>query len=149
MKIKKLAIILSLVFLVSGCSKVSLEKAVVDGQFDELVNLLKKGGDPNTLDADGIPLLSLAFYEGSIGGAQAAKILLNYGADVNKVTNIGKLTPLMYAISVYDVEGVSVLIKHGADPFIKDSDGKDSFNYLKRLRHDETKNKIKEIINEG
>ena len=47
-----------------------------------------------------------------------AKMLIEAGADVNALNRLG-CTPLMEPIIAYKLEYISLLVEHGADPFIK------------------------------
>ena len=73
--------------------------------------LLERGADPNTLDNKGENLLLMALYEDN----NIAKLLIEYGADVNKGTKMG-FTPLEFAlIRRKNFDMASLLIDKGAD----------------------------------
>jgi ankyrin repeat protein len=58
------------------------------------------------------------------GDLQAAQLLITFGADVNHVPRRGEL-PLMQSVSApkNNVELAQLLLRHGADPDIKNADG--------------------------
>ena len=82
---------------------------------------------------------TLLHYAASYAGLKAAceisHLLLNQGANVNAVDNRG-WTPLMYAISVKrNVDLVEILLKRGADPKIRNNDGKKALDLVGRNKH--------------
>jgi len=56
--------------------------------------------------------------------------ILEEGANVNSKTIEG-VTPLMEAMLYPNYDEIKILLLHGADPRIKDAEGKDSLDYLK------------------
>ncbi|RLB42843.1 MAG: hypothetical protein DRH12_04585 [Deltaproteobacteria bacterium] len=62
-------------------------------------------------------------------------VLLEHGANINfqitKGPNTGA-TPLMFAIMANNTEMVEYLLKHGADPYIRDSTGNSAIDYAKK-----------------
>lgn len=105
----------------------SLAEAVVNNNIDEIKKVLALGAEiNNTSGADyGYTPLAFACYRKNI---TIAKLLIDAGADVNKLGSNGE-TPLKMACDAYDAppidDIVELLLKHGADPdlFNKDSDG--------------------------
>ena len=85
--------------------------------------------------------------------------LLNHKADPNIQTHVSKQTPLHIAIqAVSDHDGgglghvlgiIKLLIKHGADTKIKDSQGRDAFDYVEQIKQTVGKTKsewVREIL---
>ena len=73
----------------------------------------------------GLTLLCQAVQDGNF---LATKMLIEeYGANPNGKTAASGVTPLMIACADGDVQIVKLLLKHGADPFIKNNRGNDSF----------------------
>jgi len=87
----------------------------------ELVNL---GASVNVHDLAGYtPLHHCLTSMGNSYTKQMAEFLLDMGgADVNAVNRFGDV-PLMDVIMGFDFETMKMLIKYGADPLIKNSDG--------------------------
>lgn len=97
-----------------GCSKKSVDiaQAVDDNQAGQVRDWLKAGGDPNQTNANGESLLYIA--TGPHGGNEVLEVLLAAGAKVDK--GAYEYTPLMNAASWCNLEGVQLLLKHGANP---------------------------------
>jgi ankyrin repeat protein len=86
------------------------------------------------------PDLDLAMFRAikhqrTLACVEFVEALLDQGADVNArstATNGFRttgMTPLMYAVSAWDVPMIAVLLGRGADPYIKDKRGWDCFDY--------------------
>ncbi len=71
--------------------------------------IIDNGADVNQADSTGLTPLSLAVQ---LNRTEALKLLLEYGADVNKKTSIE--SPLYYAVKVGSVEAVKRLLNAGA-----------------------------------
>jgi ankyrin repeat protein len=113
----------------------SILEAATIGCKEELVrNLLDHGvGDVN--DTSGSPLRNAVKTE-SRGTVEA---LLTHGASVNtKCENGVGETPLHAACQLGDEYIVSLLIKHRADPSIKDKAGLTAFDLLRKRKFDDT-----------
>ena len=80
---------------------------------------LKEGGDPNLKDSSGQSLLYVA--TGPKGGNAVLAALLRAGANPNEGAH--GYTPLMNAASWVDLTAVQLLLKHGADPKLRNSRG--------------------------
>ena len=100
-----------------------------------LKNLLESGANPNLLDeTEHFHALDYAVIQGR---ADAAEILLAFGADANAKDNLYSRTPLHLAIAycVNSVRGnsevVRILIGYGADVNAKDSQGLTPLQYAK------------------
>lgn len=78
---------------------------------DEVKQLLEQGADVNQRDIQGRDSMHYAAEH----GPEMMRLVLDYGADVNTQDNDGN-TPLLNAISCYDVAGVRFLLQTHADP---------------------------------
>jgi ankyrin repeat protein len=100
------------------------------GKHPEAVSfLIKEGADVNALDSGkSTPLHEAAgMYGQHKNSAETMKVLIKAGAKVNAQTNWGQ-TPLMAAS--YWPERIEVLVAAGADPTIKDHEGKTVFDLI-------------------
>jgi ankyrin repeat protein len=61
-------------------------------------------------------------YAARDGGVEAARVLLDHGADVN-LTDPDNTTALLYAITNYHYDLAALLVERGADPNLADSSG--------------------------
>jgi ankyrin repeat protein len=124
----------------------ALMLAAENNQLDIVKALLKNNADPNLLDHGGWTALMKAVYRGNakcveaiaeksrqevnrglliaalMGHTEIAKILLEYGAEVDSKADDGR-TPLMFAASKGNAELVALLLKSGADPALADKSG--------------------------
>ncbi|MFA6241124.1 MAG: ankyrin repeat domain-containing protein [Candidatus Hydrogenedentales bacterium] len=91
-----------------------------DGDSSSLSKWLQSGGDPNAVDSDGYSLLDLA--TGPKGNVQTVKLLLDLGADPNRVRS-GYHSPLMNAASWGYFDMVKLLLERGADANYQIDDG--------------------------
>ena len=110
--------------------------------------LLEHKADPNAADRVGDTRLIQC---GDGGGT--ARLLLDYGAEIDKPNNAG-LTPLMRAAFNHAVNVVKVLLEHGANPDLTDKDGKTaeaiaqgrSFHDVAAMIHDYAETRHKEAL---
>lgn len=91
---------------------------------ESLRALLAHGLDINALH-DGTTLLCSAAQNGQLAAAQE---LLRAGADPNGVDEDG-CTPLIHAVIARHAGLVGLLMKHGADPSLKDNSGRDAASF--------------------
>jgi ankyrin repeat protein len=107
-----------------------LEQPVLMNAYDTpmLKLLLELGADPDATDRTGKTRLVECG-----DGAENAALLLEYGADINKPTPQG-LTPLMRAAFNKCDRVLQVLVERGADPSLKNKDGKTAED-IARERH--------------
>ena len=103
--------------------------------------LVRKGANVNATDENlHTPLHYAVKYESSLTNV---KYLLAHGANINAQSEIGG-TPLMMSVATQQKQIVSLLLNFGADPTIKDKDGKTAYQLIeipeKELRfHDRDK----------
>jgi uncharacterized protein len=69
-------------------------------------------------------MIACAYYSGKT----ICSMLIDYGADVNAVSNEG-ITPLMLAAQNAKLDVIELLLKKGAKAGIKDQNGKTAYNY--------------------
>lgn len=81
-----------------------------DAETQKLESMLKHGLSPNLCTHKDDSLLMLATYNGNL---ETSKMLLNFGADINKVNQRGQ-TPLEGVCFKGNLEMVKLLIKNGA-----------------------------------
>lgn len=74
--------------------------------------------------------VSLAAASGELEGVRRA---IKLGADVNAVIDRSKRTPLMAAARENQPEIVEFLLKKGANPMLKDADGRIAFHYASEV----------------
>lgn len=91
--------------------------------------LLARGADVKARTGSGLTALHNAAYEGS---SDMVKRLLNAGAPVNVADERG-LTPLMLAANSrnHNAEAVHILLEHGADPNVKDAQGRTAADWAR------------------
>jgi hypothetical protein len=110
----------------------ALHAAADSGQGAIAALLMKRGASISAVDRDGFTPLHLTGCHASgkpqakdneAGRNRTAALLLERGADANAQSNFG-LTPLMCAANSDDAGLVELLMHYGADPSLKDRDGK-------------------------
>lgn len=93
----------------------SILDLIRDRDAKALLNLLKNNS--NIINAPGSPdPLMLAVKQGDL---KIIKILIDYGADLNRCAHMGN-TPLLFAISYEQFDIARLLLDNGADPEIGD-----------------------------
>lgn len=92
--------------------------AIKSGNKAALQRMLAAGGDANTRDGNGTPLLMLAVL---YGDEETVELLLAHGADPN-ATNAAQATALIWAAG--DPKKSALLLDHGADPNAKSALGR-------------------------
>lgn len=95
----------------ANSQRAPVEKAAAAGNLKRLERLLAEGFDPGTLQ-DGISPLHSAAWNGQV---EAARFLIEAGADVNAASTTGN-TPLHLAAAKAGPEMVAFLLSVGADP---------------------------------
>jgi ankyrin repeat protein len=97
---------------------------------DTAVYLLNHGANPNLPNSDGETALHLA--AGPLGSDDLRLLneLIAHGATVDKPNNFG-VTALHYSAIFEQAEWVKVLLAHGANPNIRDMQGKTALDFIK------------------
>lgn len=98
-----------------GGVKVELDvfEASALGKLDRLRELLHDPSAPHAFSADGFTALHFACF---FGQAEAARILINGGADVNaEARNAMRVRPLHSAASARNLDAARLLLEHGAN----------------------------------
>jgi excisionase family DNA binding protein len=104
----------------ASSARLSLHRAVNDGDFSSLQGLIAAGSDVNARSAEEWTPLMLATIKGH---AEMIEALLKNGADSNARNRKG-WTALMFAISMSDADTVRLLLAGGANINARDKEGK-------------------------
>lgn len=118
--------------IVSGCGQTLLSKIYLHYRGNNVLRLiqilLKLGADPNALcsanNSVKAPLLWMMLYWDGWSrqfDADIFRTLLENGADVNIRGGMFKSTPLWYACKIGNIAAVKILIKHGANTTLEDT----------------------------
>lgn len=107
--------------------------AASDGDYDKVERLLRKGHDPNQVDAYGYSALIYACRQGH---SRVIKLLLEHGAQPNVQTKGGS-TALHRASYHGHLQCVCLLLNTGADSTLADSDGKTALHKAAENGHQE------------
>ena len=124
---------------VNGVNKVKhtpLMIAAKRGHLNALTLLIKHGAhDVDLQDSDGYTALHYAVYSSDVS-CEILSCLIGIGADVNARTNNG-VTPLMIAAEEGHINGVTSLVKCGANVDLQDKYGNTVLHYAAGLSVDE------------
>ncbi len=94
--------------------------------------LLDNGATLGARDSNGrTPLM----FAATGANASTVEFLIEKGAQVDAVDTAEKFTPLMYAAAEGQVEVVEVLLKHQADPGLRDVDGDTARDFASQNGH--------------
>lgn len=96
--------------------------------------------DPESLD-------SLHIVAKTGGDGKMIKLLIDYGADPNRIDNFNKWTPIFYAIQKGNADTVKILLNNGASLDISDQDNKNPLFYTLWESHIGVLNAILPYIN--
>ena len=123
----------------------ALVKAVYFQNLDMTRQLLEAGADPNrSFDGSGFPPMGAAIEQAWLPGLQ---LLLAYGGDIN-VRKYGGWTPLIHAVDIESdgawqsgepacLDLLRFLLRHGADPTLRDDRGECAADLARRYGWDE------------
>jgi excisionase family DNA binding protein len=129
--------------LKSGAApRLSLHRAVDDGDFAALKSLIEAGADLNSRSNDEWTPLMLATIKGHTAMIQ---ILLKNGADSNARNRKG-WTALMFACSMSDVDNMRILLTEGANVNARDKEGKTA---LMQAAHENNRESVKVLLEMG
>lgn len=112
----------------------SLYQAVVNNDTTAIKDFVKKGADVNFVKEQGWVKINLLTTAVNKKNADAVKVLLQHGADVNWEDGFNT-TALMYAASSGNIEIVKLLLNKGADIKHKDKQGNDAISAAKQGKH--------------
>lgn len=119
-------------------------KAVLSDNLEIVKILLENGADPDGWCKYNCPLACAA---GRTNSVEIAKLLIKFGANINKQDGISRDTPLSMCILERNVEMVKLLLDNGADSSIRVREGKTLIEYAKEIKgHSNQDEKIDQII---
>ncbi len=107
--------------------------ASFQGNTDAVRVLLQHGAGVGHRDLSGRTAL---MYASSGPYAETVELLLEKGAEVNRVDEVEHWTALMFAGGEGLTEVIRTLLRHGADPNLKDTDGDTALTFAQRNRHE-------------
>jgi len=110
--------------------------ACINGDAPMIDALLRAGADPKSVKANGTTALMMA---ASSGNADAVKVLLDHGADINAKETAHGQTALMFAAALNRTPVVKLLASRGADVNVETSVRK-----LERVRFDQDGNIVED-----
>ncbi|MEW8505744.1 MAG: WG repeat-containing protein [Candidatus Thiodiazotropha sp.] len=124
-----------------------IELAIARDDIKSLEEILKSGVDVNTKTISGhVPMTVAAL----LGNLEAAKLLLDYGADINHMTRRG--TPLHNASKLGQAEFVKYLLENGADTDLVNDSEEDwlkGMNALHYAAYNASLNVLKLLLDSG
>lgn len=111
----------------------NIVKATQEGNLTLIRELVESGKvDPNKPDDENVYLLHWAAINNHV---DIAEYLLSKGAKVDPIGGDLKTTPLNWAISSGHFEMMTLLLKHGANLFVYDTDGLSSIHIATLNKH--------------
>ena len=118
-------------YVSNEASYTCLHKARQSGNIALMKFLLANGADPNMLNEEGLSPFMIAYRARNI---DVINLLLEHDVNLNTMSEVYNqyqyLTPLMHACLVGDTEMVKILLQHGADIAITNSEGKTALDYI-------------------
>jgi ankyrin repeat protein len=99
----------------AGLCEIILEYAIYHSPRPFIRTLLEHGADPNYRDHAGFPSLIAALSSDRADRYELIALLLSFGADIQQ-RGLNDWTPLHHAAANDDLEGIALLLAHGADP---------------------------------
>lgn len=124
-----------------------LSQAVVDNNTEKIQLLIADGKDLEEPDYEGWTALH---YAASNGNLEAAKTLLDKGANVNAKDDLDE-TALILAVTSEtgsELEMAQLLLDYGADPSLEDSDGWTALDYAVDYGDDQLSELLKKQVQE-
>jgi len=119
-KVQQYLILLLVTVIFLGSCATAEVRAVRKGDLQKIEKFLSKGGDPNTVDADGNSLIHIAVQYGQPGSLER---LLIAGANPNLLNNAGDTAAIM-AVGMNRNDMVNILLNFDADMKIPGNRGK-------------------------
>lgn len=122
--------------------RLSLHRAVDEGDFAALKSLIDAGADVNARSSDEWTPLMLATIKGH---TQMVEALLKNGADSNARNRKG-WTALMFAVSMSDADTLRILLSAGANINARDKEGKTA---LMQAANENNRDSVRVLLGEG
>ncbi len=119
---------------VDGCHWTPLMKAALNGHFATARRLLDAGGDPNAEDKGGYTALMLA---ASRGHGDLVHLLIESGADLDRQERSAGWSALLWAAKDGRRVSIAILLAHGANPNLRDLDGRNAHDWVRANGHEE------------
>ncbi|HKS26489.1 MAG TPA: ankyrin repeat domain-containing protein [Pyrinomonadaceae bacterium] len=123
-------------------ARLSLHRAVDEGDFAALKSLIEGGADVNARSSDEWTPLMLATIKGH---TEMVKALLENGADTNARNRKG-WTALMFAVSMSDADTTRILLSAGANINARDKEGKTA---LMQAAGENNRDSMRVLLGEG
>lgn len=135
MKSNSLEPIFCVLVILFGIALADAQNTIYDvcrkGSLDEIIDIYNKDQDIiNEENKEGYLPLTLACYHGNY---EAVKFLVDKVDDINANSERG--TPLMAAVFKKEVRIVELLLKHNANPNIKDINGSTAMHYATMFKN--------------
>lgn len=120
-----------------------LHVAVKRGDIEKVRSLLSDGANANSKDHAGWRPIHESMRDGE-NALRIIRLLVDYGADINAQSDSGN-TALHDAAAYMSHEIIEYLVKSGADPTVKNLDGKSPLDISKLPQYNRSK-EIKEVL---
>src|ERR1051326_2391069 len=115
-----IAILCATAWITAATDDARVANAAMKGDKEAVRNLVKQAVDVNASRGDGMTALHWAAMNND---TEMTQILLYAGANVRAATRIGSYTPLFMAAKAGATPVMDLLLKSGADPKVKGTDG--------------------------
>jgi ankyrin repeat protein len=117
-----------------------LQKAIQEKNITEVKDALRYGANPNATFYNSLPPLQVAAM---VGNLEAAHLLLDNGADVNKLVDMGN-TALKFAVYQEHADVVKLLIQNGANVCDKRQSEETALQMAQKKGNKEIENLLKD-----